>query len=692
MKPFPISPESSVALSDAIRRGLSVFTPRPPLTLSEWADRYAYIPAGSAEPGKFVTAVAEYQREPMDAISDPRIRKVVLTWASQTGKSQIQINGIGYYSHYHPAYQLMIQPTLDRAEEFSKIRIAPFIRDTPVLRELYPDPKARDSGNTLLLKEFTGGYLALIGANAPSGLASKPVRVLWPDEVDRFPESAGTEGDSLDLAYIRGSTFWNFKVCETSTPLIKGASRIVQSFDDSDKRYFFVKCPHCGLEQRLNWSNLRWETEDLGENKVRVTRVWYECASGSLTHVGVSPSGNLTDVGVSPMMGCEIAESSKYEMIRRGRWKATARSVDGKTAGFHLNALYSPWVEWTGLAQEWIAAQNDPEKLQVFVNTRLAEAWELRGDGAEESVLVQRQEPLATDNTLPAGVLLLTMGVDVQRDRVEASIWGWGLDNEAWIIDHRIMRNEPSLPEKHPDSPWRELDDYRQSLFPHPSGKSLGVQCVCVDSGDQTKVVYDYTRRRERQRVYSVKGVAGMGRPLVNNGTRPDKNKTLLYMVGVDTAKDRIYTSLKLEKPGPGYTHILKTDALGSGYLAQLTSEHRIATKHRGRVVFNYALREGRRNEALDCGVYATAAREILRPNFPAIYKKLFGAAPPVITPAAAQPASAATPPEPAKAPAPITAAAADPVEDPFAHLPKVGRQEKQPTAPENWRNSWKIL
>lgn len=675
MNTYACSPESRAALQAAIRQGLAIFTPKPPLTLSQWADEHAYIPAGSAEPGKFVTAVAEYQREPMDAISDPRVRKVVLVWASQTGKSQIQINAIGYFSHHDPAYMLMIQPTLDRAEEFSKIRIAPTIRDTPALREIYPDPKARDSGNTLLLKEFPGGYLALIGANAPSGLASKPVRILFPDEVDRFPESAGTEGDSLDLAYIRGSTYWNFKAVETSTPLIKGASRIEQSFEDSDKHFYMICCPHCGLEQRLEWKHLRWETEEISPGKLRPLRVWYECASGG-----------------KDRMGCQIEESSKYEMIRRGRWVSTSRSRDGRTAGYHLNALYSPWVEWSRLVLEWLEAQSDPEKLQVFVNTRLAESWELRGDGAEDAVLNGRREKLSNDNVLSAGVLLLTMGVDVQRDRIEATVWGWGLNKEKWIIEHRIMRNSPALPEEHPESPWRELDDYRKILRPHPSGKSLRVECVCVDSGDQTKTVYDYTRKRERQKVYAVKGIAGFGRALVNNGTRPDKNKTLLYMVGVDTAKERIYSSLKQERPGPGYTHI--PEDASEEYLRQLTAEHLITTRRKGRPVLSYELREGRRNEALDCAVYAMAACEILRPNFEAIYRNLFGT-PPQPHPIQELAAQLKTAPagisqafgksEPAVAPS---------EDDPFAHLPVINTQQpsKKANPAQNWRNSWNIL
>ncbi len=661
MTTFTCSPESRAALQEAIAAGLDVFKPRVPMTLSEWADTYAYIPAGAAEPGKFQTAVAEYQREPMDAISDPRIRKVVLIWAAQTGKTQAQLNAIGYFSVQDPAYMMMIQPTLDRAEEVSKTRIAPMIRDTPVLRAIYPDPKSRDSGNTLLLKEFSGGYLALIGANAPSGLASKPIRVLLPDEVDRFEESAGTEGDPLALAEIRGSTYWNFKIVETSTPHIKGTSRIEDSFAESDQRYYMVPCPHCGLEQVLMWPRLRYETEVTASGQKRPTGIWYQCVNE-----------------------CRIEESSKYEMVRRGKWQASGESRDGRTAGYHLNALYSPWVEWTRLVLEWLAAQADSEKLQVFTNTRLAESWELRGEGAEETELEKRRESLPQAQELPEGVLMLTLGVDVQRDRIVASVIGWGLGKEGWIVDHFILRGAPALPEENPDSPWRELDELRARRWKHPTGEMLRIACTCVDSGDQTKIVYDYTRRRERERCHSIKGIDGFGKPLVNNGTRPDKNKTLLYLVGVDTAKERIYSGLKQETDGPGRIHILKKEHLGAEYLAELTAEHIITTKRKGRAVKHFEVLAGRRNEALDCAVYASAAREILRPNFEKLYERLFKA-----PPAAAKVAPVAEPAVPSPSDEPKMESA-----DPWAHLQRIERpkEEKKPVNPQNWRDSWRII
>ncbi|HEY1502575.1 MAG TPA: phage terminase large subunit family protein [Acidobacteriaceae bacterium] len=674
MKPFVCSDESRQALQVAIAVGLNVFRPKPPMTLSVWADEHAYIPAGSANPGKFSTSIAEYEREPMDIISDPHYRKVVLVWASQTGKTQLGLNALGYFSHQEPSYMLMIQPTLDRAQEISKTRIAPMIRDSPVLRALFPDPKSRDSGNTLELKEFPGGFLSLVGANSPSGLASKAIRFLYADEVDRFPESAGTEGDVLDLAYVRLSTFWNRIAVETSTPLIKGTSRIEHSFSESDQRFYMVPCPHCGLEQVLMWPRLKFTKETTPSGQTRPTAVWYDCVND-----------------------CRIEESSKYEMVRRGRWQASAESRDGRTAGFHLNALYSPWVEWTDLILEWLSAQADPEKLQVFTNTRLVESWELRGEGAEETELEKRQEILPTVAELPEGVLLLTIGVDVQRDRIVASLVGWGQGKEGWIVDHFILRGSPALPEENPDSPWRQLDELRERRWKHPSGKMLRVSCTCVDSGDQTKIVYDYTRRRERERVYAVKGADGFGRPLVNGGTRPDKNKTLLYLVGVDTAKERIYSGLQQKTPGAGYIHILKAEHLDREYLAELTSEHIITSRKRGRAVKHFELLAGRRNEALDCAVYASAAREILRPNFPKLYERIFGRPPlpPELTPlvdalkTVAEGVRQAFKEETKEPiPAPENAGA-----DPFANLPIIGSFKKvNPVQkPASWRDSWEI-
>jgi phage terminase large subunit GpA-like protein len=585
------SPESLAALDAAIAAGLSLFKPPDPLSLSEWSDRYAYLPREtSALPGKFQTATAEYQRGIMDAITDPLIETVVMMMGAQTGKTQIQLNAIGYFSHHDPSPIMGVMPTLDEAEMFSKNRIAKMIRDTPVLKEIYPDPKTRDSGNTLLNKEFLGGILTLVGANSPVGLASKPIRILVLDEVDRYPESAGTEGDPADLADKRTTTFWNRKKMLASTPGVKKLSRIEQAYESSDKRRYFVPCPHCGESQILEWGRLIYATEGEGDKKRPIS--WsYVCVNG-----------------------CDIEERHKYEMIRNGEWRATAESRDGKTAGFHINALYSPLVDWKTLIVERIDAEFSVERLKTFINTRLAETWEIRGEGADKTSLEKRKEQYAAE--LPAGVLVLTCGVDVQKDRLEANVNGWGLNNEQWKIDHRVFRGSPSLPEAHPQSPWRELDEYLQTDWMHESCAPLRVVCTLIDSGGHhTKQVYDFCRKRELRRIYACKGMAGIGKPLVSSGNRVGPNKTLLFGVGVDTAKERLYTWLRVENPGPGFVHFPEKDCFDAEYFRQLTAEQ-LTTSFRNGVTSLKWVKKYERNEALDCDVYSLAAVDVLRPNF----------------------------------------------------------------------------
>lgn len=588
--------KSLAALKDAIRRGLALFKPPDPLSLSEWSDRFGYLPREtSALPGKFQTATAEYQRGIMDAITDPLIETVVLCMGAQTGKTQIQLNTLGYYSHHDPSPMMFVMPTLEEAEQFSKNRVAKTIRDTSVLREIYPDPKSRDSGNTLLNKEFIGGVLTIVGANSPVGLASKPIRILFCDEVDRFPASAGTEGDPVDLAEKRTTTFWNRKKVYASTPGVKKLSRIEQAYESSDKRRYFVPCPHCGEMQILEWGRLIYKTEGEADQK-RPTSWSYACVNG-----------------------CDIEERHKYEMVRQGEWRTTSESRDGKTAGFHINALYSPLVDWKTLIVERIDAEFSVERLKTFINTRLAETWEIRGEGADKTSIEQRKEAYTAE--LPAGVLVLTCGVDVQKDRLEANVNGWGLNNEQWKIDHRVFRGSPSLPEAAKDakgtpiSPWHELDEYLQTDWMHEVTEPLRVVSTLVDSGGHhTKQVYDFCRKRELRRIYACKGMAGIGKPLVSSGNRVGPNKTLLFGVGVDTAKERLYTWLRVETPGPGYVHFPEKDCFDAEYFRQLTAEQLTTAFRKGITTVKW-IKKYERNEALDCDVYSLAALDVLRPN-----------------------------------------------------------------------------
>jgi phage terminase large subunit GpA-like protein len=598
--PYRTSPEGFDALGRAFTAGLRMFLPPVALTLSEWADRFAFIPKEtSANPGRFRTDFAEYQREPMDAVTDPSIETIVSMWAAQTGKTQcLEINPIGYFSHWEPAPMLSVQASLGEAEKFSKNRIAKTIRDTPVLRKLFPSPRSRDSGNTLLNKEFPGGMLVIAGANAPAGLASNPIRVVILGEVDRYEDSAGTEGDPVDLAVKRATTFWNRKILLSSTPHIKNLSRIEKAMQSSDNRRYFVPCPHCGEMQILEWPRLKWTSTKPTDptEPARVLDWYYVCVNG-----------------------CEIREFSKHEMIRRGQWRATTKSVDGKTAGFHLNALYSPVLDWLTIIQEWLEAQGSLERMKVFVNTRLAETWEIRGTGANMSELEKRREDYK--QLLPAGVLCLTAGVDTQDDRLECSVIGWGLDDERWVIEHRQFFGDPALPDTDPASPWYALRDYLQIEWEHAYGVTMRVQCALIDSGGHhTERVYDFTRKHELRHWHAIVGRPGIGKVLLSTGNKVGPYKTLLYTVGVDTAKEDIFTSFRVAKVGSGYCHFAID--LPEDYFRQVTAEKLVKTV-KDFVTRMEWVKTGQRNEALDCFVYARAALQVRKTNFRKIKRNL---------------------------------------------------------------------
>lgn len=603
MSAYATSVEGTAALALAFSRSHAMYAPPAILTLSEWADLYAYVPPeAGAFPGKFLTESAEYQRGIQDAITDPTIETIVQMMCSQSGKTQIQLNTVGYYSHHEPSPILFVQASEGEAEKFSKNRVAKMIRSTPVLRKLFPSPRARDSGNTLLNKEFPGGVLVLAGANAPAGLASMPVRILEMDEVDRYPESAGTEGDPVDLAMRRTSTFWNKKHILASTPGIKNLSRIEKAEEDSDRRRYFVPCPHCGTMQQLLWTRLQY-TQEKGVENGRVLEIFYACVEG-----------------------CEIRERSKHEMIRQGEWRATAVSRDGKTAGFHLNALYPPWLRWTDLVNEWLAAKTSLERRKTFINTRLAETWEIRGKGANIHELEKRKAAENYAELLPAGVLFLTAGADVQDDRLEVSIWGWGMDEQRWVIDHQIFRGDPSLPEVlegklNPLSPWAALESYLRRAWDHELGARMTVSCALVDSGGHhTARVYAFCKKHQARRWFAIVGRSGIGKTLVSRGSEQGPSHAMLYTVGTDTAKEDVYTSFNVAAPGAGYTHFSAN--LEPEYFRQVSSEQLVKVK-RDFVTTLRWIKKGDRNEALDCAVYARAAVAVLRPAYKSIQRNL---------------------------------------------------------------------
>jgi phage terminase large subunit GpA-like protein len=571
-------------MNSQIRRltqnALRAFKPPPDLKVSDWADQDRKLsPEASAEPGQWITSRAEYQRGIMDAFSDPAVEMVVVMSSAQVGKTEILNNVIGFHVAQDPSPMLVVQPTLDMAQTWSKDRLAPMLRDTPQLQGLVKDPRARDSGNTTLHKIFPGGHITACGANSPSSLASRPVRIVLCDEVDRYPVSAGSEGDPVSLARKRASTFWNRRIGLFSTPTNKGNSRIEAAFEESDKRFYFVPCPHCKHEQSLKWASVTWEQD-------KPDSAQYACEE----------------------CGTLWTDAERVRAIRQGRWSATAEFK--RVAGFHLSGLYSPWIPVDAAVREFLEAKKQPATLRVWVNTYLGETWEEQGEQVDDYAIAARRESFG--ETLPLEVVLLTAGVDVQDDRLEVEIVGWGRDDESWSVDYRTVYGDPSSP-----TVWRDMDSLLDQQFEREDGSILMVRSTCVDSGGHhTNSVYNFVRPREGKRVFAIKGVGGEGKPLVGKPGRNNIGKIKLFPVGVDTAKDVLFSRMRIVEPGPGYMHfpVSRSDE----YFRQLTAEKLVTRYHKG-----FARREWvkirPRNEALDVRVYAMAALGILNLNVNAI-------------------------------------------------------------------------
>ena len=563
--------------------------PDPLLTISQWADKYrALSQRASAEPGPWRTERTPYLREIMDCLSPSSpIERTVFMKGAQIGGTECGNNWIGYVIHQAPGPMMAVQPTVEMAKRNSKQRIDPLIEESEVLRALVSDPRSRDSGNTVLSKEFPGGVLVMTGANSAVGLRSMAARYLFLDEVDGYPGDVEGEGDPVNLATARTRTFARRKVFMCSTPKITGMSRIEAAFEESDKRWYWVPCPVCREFQTLKFAQVRWPKGETG-------KAVYVCEH----------------------CGQEIQNHQKQSMLARGEWRPSAVG-DGKTAGFHLSSLYSPigWFAWSDAAKQFEQAQKNPALLQVFVNTVLGETWTLLGEAPEWQKLYDRRESYKV-GTVPIGVLFLTAGADVQKDRIEVEIVGWGRGKESWSVDYRVFEGDTSRPQV-----WEKLTALLNETFTTTSGVELPVLQLAVDSGFAATEVYQWARR-QGGRVVVIKGdsrapaLLGPAAPVevgplgkrITRGVR-------VWPVNSGMAKEELYRWLRLDRPTdedvekgvpfpPGYCHFPR---YGEEYFKQITAEQLVTKIVKGYRRHQWQkMRE--RNEALDCRVYARAA------------------------------------------------------------------------------------
>jgi phage terminase large subunit GpA-like protein len=560
--------------------------PPPPITITEWADEYRRLsPEASAEPGRWKTSKAPYQKEIMDAIGEVGVEKVVVMSAAQIGKSDACIlNPLGYYMHYDPSPIMILQPTIQMAEAFSKDRISPMLRDTPILQDKVDD-KSRTSGNTILQKIFPGGHVTMVGANSPSSLASRPIRILLADEIDRYPVTAGTEGDPLLLATKRLTTFWNKKIVCVSTPTIKDLSRIEVEYEHSTQGEWNIPCPHCGEYNPLEWAYIKFDKEDLSE-------IEYTCR-----HCGAIAS--------------EYAWKSNFD---KGKFifKYPKRAVKG----FHLNALASLFVSWAEIVEKFLVANEEKKKgnielLKAWTNTEMGQTWEEEGEEIEMDELFNRLEEYGCE--VPEDVIVLTAGVDVQDDRFEVEVVGWGEEKESWGIYYKKIYGDLKT-----ETVWQDLDNFLGRTFETKDGRKLKILSTCIDSGGHfTQEVYKFAKKRINRRIWAIKGRGGSQTPYYSKPSTSNAYKTPLFTLGVDTGKAILYQRLAVEEPGPNYCHFPAEEGRGytEEYFKGLTSEKMVISYKKGRAQYVWKVKKGiKRNEPLDIRNYATAALEITNP------------------------------------------------------------------------------
>lgn len=573
--------------TDLFREIFTVLKPPPDRTISEWADKYRVLPQGTSSlPGHWNTDNAPYQREIMDAITDISIQKVVIMSSAQVGKTDAFIlNTIGYYMHYDPAPMMVIEPTIQMAEGFSKEKLSNMIRSTPVLRERVNE-NSRNSGNTILQKMFPGGHITMVGANSPSSLRMRSIRILLADEIDAYPPTAGDEGDPLFLAGKRLTTFWNRKEVCVSTPTVKETSRIAVEYEHSTQEEWNVPCPACGKLQPLEWAGVIFD-------KNAPEEVMYRCQ----------------ECGV-------VSEEVEWkEHFREGKY--IAAYPGRKVRGFHLNSLASLFTEWKEIVEKFLKANEEKKKgnvelMKAWTNTEMGQTWEEEGSQLEDTDLIKRREKYGCE--VPDGVVCLTAGIDTQDDRFEIEVVGWGKGKESWGIQYAVLFGDPKQPKI-----WAELDAFLLRTFSRKDGVQLRILSACMDSGGHfTNQVYKFCKQRTARRIFAIRGGTNIAAPYVPKPTYSNREKTPLFVINVDTGKSLIYQRLQVEENGPGYCHFPEEDEKGYGavYFKGLTAEKLVTTYRHGRACYVWTLKSSgyKRNEPLDIRNYATAALEIVNP------------------------------------------------------------------------------
>lgn len=568
-------------LSDALK-------PTELISVSEWAEKYRFLsPEASFLGGSLYScSVTPYARKIMDCLGVfSSYQEVVFCKSSQTGGTEIGNNWLGYIIHISPAPTLMLMPTDGTVERNSKVRIDPMISHSKELSERVSPKKSRDGNNTINQKKFPGGVLYMGGAESPAVLKSIPVRFVMLDEVDEYPSDLSGQGSADELAKVRTRMFPNRKVYYVSTPTTEGDSLIMNKFESTDQNHFEVPCPFCGGFQKLVFGNLVWDKEnenDLSENDVK-----YRCVH------------------------CDelISEVYKTDMLAKGEWVPENKTkISKRRIGFHINSLYAPsaFFKWFEIVESFQTAKKDPNKMKVFVNTILGETWAESSEAPKWETVYNRREQYA-QNFVSSDVCFLTSGVDIQKDRIELEIVGWGVDKQSWSIDYRVLlgnTNEADV--------WRQLGEVVYETWEREDGIELNLRLMAIDTGYNTTEVYDFCRKHSNNQVIPIKGSDHLGLAIappksIDYSKQGKKiGKVKLWGVGVSFLKKELYAWLGLDQSEgiypPCYLHFPQ---YGETYFKGLTAEDWIPVKKQWKKRFE-------RNEPLDCRVYARAAAVVV--------------------------------------------------------------------------------
>lgn len=567
-----------MTLSDLARETLGMFQPPSDESVSEWADKYRIIVGkGASEPGPWRTDRAPYQREIMDAYTQRGIHDIVVMSSAQVGKTDMIMNMMGRTIHIDPGPCLFVMPRDDDLLNFAKERLTPTLDATPCLHERLLDD------TTTLFKSFPGGFIATTGAISPAGLKSRPIQNLFCDEVDGYPASAGDEGDPVDLATKRTQNFFNARRVYTSTPKLKKTSRIYKLFLTGTREEWEFPCKHCGGYHKIIFDDIRFDKEVIlndGTKKLyKVTRAVWRCPD------------------------C-LGEMEEYEVKRApGKWVAyNPKALEDGRRSFHLNAFISPWARWKDLCKKFLDSKDDPEQLQTFYNLELGLPFEYKELTSRPETLYARREHYNAE--IPNGVLVLTMGIDTQGDRMEYEVKGWGREEESWGIKYGVIPGAADEPHT-----WEMVDELINREWHLENGRRMRIAITFIDSGgNYYDDVIDQCYLRRHKNVFAIKGDNKDTGPLVHKSNSKKKGKTL-FILNVSVGKQAVLRNAEVDIPGKRYMHYSDAEDAGydERYFRGLISEQYKLVKKRAAYVYEW-VKIHERNEPLDLCNYCRCA------------------------------------------------------------------------------------